>query len=208
MGMAPLKCEAGGVGGSRGCTRLPRLASAMLQKINGWICQEDIKEDNKRPFLANISFRQTMLWGRRRFPPQDRTGVLGITGYRSSGAPSGKSPGLVRKSHIFHRKNSISCHSNCLQQEQVTLPGGEAYGEIRSPPKAPGTKASRCTHTRRGRSLSAQGDQEAPWVPMWCRLPALSKLTPGSSVSHRETCDVVVNCVSPLHGTAATGLLV
>lgn len=149
-----------------------------------------------------------MLWGRRRFPPQDRTGVLGITGYRSSGAPSGKSPGLVRKSHIFHRKNSISCHSNCLQQEQVTLPGGEAYGEIRSPPKAPGTKASRCTHTRRGRSLSAQGDQEAPWVPTWCRLPALSKLTPGSSVSRRETCDVVVNCVSPLHGTAAPGLLV
>ena len=47
------------MGASCGCTRLPRLASAMLQKMNGRICQEDIEEDNKRPFLANIFFCQT-----------------------------------------------------------------------------------------------------------------------------------------------------
>lgn len=46
-------------GGSCSCTHLPQLVSAMLQEINGWICQEDIKEDNKRPFLANTFFRQT-----------------------------------------------------------------------------------------------------------------------------------------------------
>lgn len=50
-------CWGGGV--SCSCAHPPRLASAMLQKINGRICQEDIKEDNKRPFLANIFFRQT-----------------------------------------------------------------------------------------------------------------------------------------------------
>lgn len=49
--------------GSCGCTHLPQLASAMPQKRNGWICQEDIKEDNKRPFLANIFFRQTKCLG-------------------------------------------------------------------------------------------------------------------------------------------------
>lgn len=50
----------GGGGESCGCAQLPWLPSAVLQKkINGQICQEDIKEDDKRPFLANVFFRQT-----------------------------------------------------------------------------------------------------------------------------------------------------
>lgn len=94
---------------------------------------------------------------------------------------------MVPESHIFHRKNSISCHSDCLRQEQVTLPGGGAYGETVSPPKAPGTKNGRCTRTHRGKFLVAQGDREAPRAPMCCRLLVLSKLALGSSASHRET---------------------
>lgn len=158
----------------------------MLQKTNGQICQEDIKEDNKRPFLANIFFRQTKRLGCIGEEAVSSTGhsrVLGSTGYLSVGAPHGESPGLLRESHIFHRKNSISCHGSCVQQEQVTLPGERAYGKTVSPPKAPEMENSTRAHTRTGRFLSTQRDVEAPRVQVRCRLLALSKLVLGSRAS-------------------------
>lgn len=78
-------------------------------------------------------------------------------GYSSVGAPHGESPGLLRESHIFHRKNSISCHGSCVQQEQVTLPGERAYGETVSPPKAPEMENGTRTHMYGKISLNPKG---------------------------------------------------
>lgn len=193
--MAPLSHEAGGMGGgvSCSCAHPPRLASAMLQKINGQICQEDIKEDNERPFLANIFFRQTLTLraygGGGGFLHRTGQGYLAL---RGTGAPV---PHMARalvwfsRAISFTERTAFPATATAYDKSRWTLPGGGAYGESVSPPKAPGTKNDRCTHANRGRFLPAQGDTEAPRAPMRCRLLALSKLVLGSSASCRETRD-------------------